>query len=66
MLAISFANILMNDGVALNMLQTLSTKTEDNMIISQCMGGSKKPPGWITSYPPVVNGYVMQALNTKL
>ena len=26
------------------------------------------PPstGWITSYPPVVNGYVIQTLNTKL
>ena len=22
--------------------------------------------GWITSYPPVVNGYVIQMLNTKL
>ena len=31
----------------------------DNLVIPQ-------HAGWITSYPPVVNGYVIQTLNTKL
>ena len=31
----------------------------DNLVIPQYAG-------WITSYPPVVNGYVIQTLNTKL
>ena len=31
----------------------------DNLVIPQCAG-------WITSYPPVINGYVIQTLNTKL
>ena len=35
------------------------TARMDNLVIPQCAG-------WITSYPPIVNGYVIQTLNTKL
>ena len=31
----------------------------DNLVIPQ-------RAGWITSYPPIVNGYVIQTLNTKV
>ena len=35
------------------------TARVDNLVIPQ-------RAGWITSYPPIVNGYVIQTLNTKL
>ena len=39
--------------------QIKETARVDNLVIPQCAG-------WITSYPPVVNGYVIPTLNTKL
>ena len=39
--------------------QIKETARVDNLVIPQ-------RAGWITSYSPVVNGYVIQTLNTKL
>ena len=35
------------------------TARVDNLVIPQ-------RAGWITSYPPVINGYVIQTLNTNV
>ena len=39
--------------------QIKETARVDNLVIPQ-------RAGWITSYPPIINGYVIQTLNTKL